>query len=437
MVLEDAHWMDARRGMDGAAGREPCARRVLLIVTYRPGYTPAFGDPRSHAARATTCPPPTACAGICLGDQLPARNADREGRATRSSSRSRALGRGLGGRCARARAWWCALRRPRSCPTPEDIVTARIDRHQPTAAAAPGWRRDRLRERRRLSAGSSSSALDDPPRAAGRRADPRRNVFPGVLRLRTPHARRTYASVPALGGARTTRSRALEALHGDRAAKSPASWPGAAGGRGQNRRSAHLVRAAGRRRGRSRRATPFCTTKRWRRRAAAGTSAGVAAIHRARSALCFVVSDFRAIPRDGRARANSDAGARPARVACRHGVGCDVGPGSDSAVAHARRAIEVAEPVGRSVLAPAQLRRLRPRGDGQHRQGPSAPAISSRAARRRHGASLAGMTTAGLIKAGKRTTKRRTVFKYVASRSPASTICCCRSSSAPSCAGSP
>jgi len=55
MVLEDAHWMDAATEEWAARLAESlAAQRVLLIVTYRPGYRPAFGDHTFHTRLALT-----------------------------------------------------------------------------------------------------------------------------------------------------------------------------------------------------------------------------------------------------------------------------------------------------------------------------------------------------------------------------------------------
>ena len=53
MVLEDAHWMDAATEEWAARLAESlAAQRVLLVVTYRPGYTPPFGDHTFHTRLA-------------------------------------------------------------------------------------------------------------------------------------------------------------------------------------------------------------------------------------------------------------------------------------------------------------------------------------------------------------------------------------------------
>ena len=55
MVLEDAHWMDAATEEWAARLADSiAAQRVLLVVTYRPGYTPPFGDHTFHTRLALT-----------------------------------------------------------------------------------------------------------------------------------------------------------------------------------------------------------------------------------------------------------------------------------------------------------------------------------------------------------------------------------------------
>src|SRR4030095_7894712 len=55
MVLEDAHWMDAATEEWAARLAESiAAQRVMLVVTYRPGYRPPFSDQTFHTRLALT-----------------------------------------------------------------------------------------------------------------------------------------------------------------------------------------------------------------------------------------------------------------------------------------------------------------------------------------------------------------------------------------------
>src|SRR5215471_5904327 len=77
VVLEDAHWVDAATGEWTARLAESLARqRVLLIVTYRPGYAPPFGDHTFHTRLALTTLSTTdsvrMAADLLGADRLPA-----------------------------------------------------------------------------------------------------------------------------------------------------------------------------------------------------------------------------------------------------------------------------------------------------------------------------------------------------------------------------
>src|SRR5262249_60467278 len=55
LVLEDAHWMDsASEEWTARLAESLAAQRVLLIVTYRLGYSPPFGDHTFHTRLALT-----------------------------------------------------------------------------------------------------------------------------------------------------------------------------------------------------------------------------------------------------------------------------------------------------------------------------------------------------------------------------------------------
>src|SRR5262249_57308990 len=55
LVLEDAHWMDsASEEWTARLAESLAAQRVLLIVTYRLGYSPPFGDHTFHTPLALT-----------------------------------------------------------------------------------------------------------------------------------------------------------------------------------------------------------------------------------------------------------------------------------------------------------------------------------------------------------------------------------------------
>src|SRR5262249_22067400 len=55
LVLEDAHWLDsASEEWTARLAESLAAQRVLLVVTYRPGYSPPFGDHTFHTRLALT-----------------------------------------------------------------------------------------------------------------------------------------------------------------------------------------------------------------------------------------------------------------------------------------------------------------------------------------------------------------------------------------------
>ena len=61
VVFEDMHWVDtATEEWLGWMSDSLATRRILLILTYRPGYSPPFGRPDvPHAARALAPSPTT------------------------------------------------------------------------------------------------------------------------------------------------------------------------------------------------------------------------------------------------------------------------------------------------------------------------------------------------------------------------------------------
>src|SRR5262249_27304929 len=55
LVVEDAHWMDsASEEWTARLAESLVAQRVLLVVTYRPGYSPPLGDQTFHTRLALT-----------------------------------------------------------------------------------------------------------------------------------------------------------------------------------------------------------------------------------------------------------------------------------------------------------------------------------------------------------------------------------------------
>jgi DNA-binding NtrC family response regulator/tetratricopeptide (TPR) repeat protein len=382
MVLEDAHWMDAASEEWTARLAESlAAQRVLLIVTYRPGYTPAFGDHTFHTRLAlttlSTADSVRMTRDLLGSDQLPAELealivSKAEGNPffveelVRSVEELGAVRR-EGPRLVVSRPLDAAL----VPDTVQDIVTARIDRlaDAPRRALRVAAVIGREFSRRLLDrVVESGPALDDLLREL--RAVElihEQRVFPEVS-YAFKHALThdvAYASIPALERRALHHqiARALEALHGDRASEiagvlarhyvAAEDW---------EQGFVHLVQAA------EAAARAFATRDALvlydEALAAAarlpGTGAGVMAIHQARSALYFLVSDFEH-SREAAERARELA--HDAGDATREGVALAAMAWAatwardlDGAVAHARRAIDVAEPVGaEAVLARAQF----------------------------------------------------------------------------------
>ncbi len=382
VVLEDAHWVDAATGEWTARLAESLARqRVLLIVTYRPGYTPPFGDHTYHTRLALTTLSTTdsvrMAADLLGADRLPAELealivAKAEGNPFFVEELVRSveeLGvvRREGSRLVMARAVDAAL----VPDTIQDVVTARIDRLAEgprrllRLAAVVGREFTRRILDQVLESGTSADPLLRELRAVELIHEQR--LFPEVS-YAFKHALThdvAYASIP--GPERQALHRriaaALEALHGDRAGEvagvlarhyaAAEDWEPAL---------AHLVRAA------EAAARAFAT-----RDALAlydealevadrlsGVESRVMAIHQAKSALYFVVSDFE---RSRQAAERARALARDAGDPTREGVALAAMAWAatwardlDGAVAHARQAIDVAEPVSAdAVLARAQF----------------------------------------------------------------------------------
>jgi transcriptional regulator with AAA-type ATPase domain/tetratricopeptide (TPR) repeat protein len=382
VVLEDAHWVDAATGEWMARLAESLARqRVLLIVTYRPGYAPPFGDHTFHTRLALTTLSTTdsvrMAADLLGADRLPAELealivAKAEGNPFFVEELVRSveeLGvvRREGSRLVMARPLDAAL----VPDTIQDVVTARIDRLAEgprrllRLAAVVGREFTRRLLDQVLESGTSADPLLRELRAVELIHEQR--LFPEVS-YAFKHALThdvAYASIP--GPERQALHRriaaALEALHGDRVGEvagvlarhyaAAEDWEAAL---------VHLVRAA------EAAARAFAT-----RDALAlydealevagrlsGVGARVMAIHQAKSALYFVVSDFE---RSRQAAERARELAHDAGDATREGVALAAMAWAatwardlDGAVAHARQAIDVAEPVGAdAVVARAQF----------------------------------------------------------------------------------
>ncbi len=372
MVLEDAHWMDAATEEWAARLAESlAAQRVLLVVTYRPGYTPAFGDHTFHTRLALTT---LSAADIeLMARELPGiteLSADLEALIVRKAEGNpfflEELVRSVG-ELGNAGPLDAAL----LPDTIQDAVTARIDR----LAEAP---RRALRVAavigREFSRGLLSRVVESQAPLDNLLKELRaveliheQRVFPEVS-YAFKHALThdvAYQSIPAQER-RTLHHRiaqALEALHGDRVAEvagvlarhyvAAEDWEQAL---------VHLVRAA------EAAARAFATRDALELydealAAAArlpGAGDSVIAIHQARSALYFVVSDFE---RSREAAGLARELAHGAGDASREGVALAAMAWAatwardlDGAVAHAREAIELARPVGaEAVLARAQF----------------------------------------------------------------------------------
>ena len=382
VVLEDAHWMDAATGEWTARLAESLARqRVLLIVTYRPGYAPPFGDHTFHTRLALTTLSTTdsvrMAADLLGAERLPAELealivAKAEGNPFFVEELVRSveeLGvvRREGARLVMARPLAAAL----VPDTIQDVVTARIDR------LAEGPRRllrlaaviGREFTRRLLDQALESGASADPLLRELRAVEliHEQRLFPEVS-YAFKHALThdvAYASIPGpeRQGLHRRIAAALEALHGDRIGEVAGVLARHyAAAEDWERALIHLVRAA------EAAARAFATRDALalydEALEVAGRLSGVGprviAIHQAKSALYFVVSDFE---RSRQAAARARELAHDAGDATREGVALAAMAWAatwardlDGAVAHARQAIDVAEPVGAdAVLARAQF----------------------------------------------------------------------------------
>jgi DNA-binding NtrC family response regulator/tetratricopeptide (TPR) repeat protein len=428
LVLEDAHWMDAATEEWLARLADSLAtQRVLLIVTYRPGYTPPFGDHTFYTRLALTTlstadgvrmarellgvdEPPTDLESLIVSkaegnpfflEEL-VRSLEELGAVRRDGSRLVVAG---------------PLDAALVPDTIQDSVTARIDR------LAEGPRRA-LRMAavigREFSRGLLSRVVESPAPLDDLLRELRaveliheQRLFPDVS-YAFKHALThdvAYHSIPSQERRALHRrvAQALEALHGDRVAEitgvlarhyvAAEDWEQAL---------MHLVRAA------EAAARAFATRDALELydealEAAArlpASRARVIAIHQARSALYFVVSDFE---RSRQAAGLARELAHDAGDAASEGVALAAMAWAatwardlDGAIAHAREAIDRAGPVGaEAVLARAQFTIGFVRGvTGVLDEGKSAiehALVSSRSAGDRVHHSLA-LTMAGVFK---------------------------------------
>jgi tetratricopeptide (TPR) repeat protein len=372
MVLEDAQWMDEATEEWAARLADSLAtQRVLFVLTYRPGYRPPFGDQTFHTRLALSTLSSADSgrmarelleAGQLSSDLEPLIAKKAEGNPFFLEELVRSVGEmGAAG----------PLDAALVPDTIQDAVTARIDR----LAEAP---RRALRVAavigREFSRGllaqvvERHSPLDEllrELRAVELIREQR--LFPDVS-YAFKHALThdvAYQSIPAQErrALHERIAQALEALHGDRVGDVAAvlarhyvaaeSW---------ERALVHLVRAA-EAAARAFAARDALALYGEALEAAAhlpGSEGRVIAIHQARSALYFVVSDFeRSREAAGLARdlahEAGDAtreGAALAAMAWAATWARDL----DGAVAHAREAIDLAGPVGaEAVLARAQF----------------------------------------------------------------------------------
>jgi two-component system, NtrC family, response regulator AtoC len=370
MVLEDAHWMDAATEEWTARLAESIApQRVLLIVTYRPGYRPPFGDHTFHTRLALTTlstDDSVRMARELLGAVPDDLEALVVGKAEGNPFFLEELVRSVGGLDTAG-----PLDAALVPDTIQEAVTARIDRlAEPTrralrTAAVIGREFSRGLLGRALESQAPLDELLRELRAMELIREQR--VFPDVSYAFThalthdvayqsipPHERRTLHGRIA---------RAIEALHGERVGEvagelarhymAAEEW---------ERALVHLVRAA------EAAALAFATRDALELyddalEAAArlpGARDRVIAIHQARSALYFVLSDFE------RSREAADLARRLAHEAgdaTREGAALAAMAWAatwardlDGAVSSAGEAIELASPVGaESVLARAQF----------------------------------------------------------------------------------
>ena len=428
LVLEDAHWMDsASEEWTARLAESLAAQRVLLIVTYRPGYSPPFGDHTFHTRLALTTlsrADSVRMSRDLLGaDQLPPELEElivskAEGNPffveeLVCSVEELGAVRREGTRMVVSRPLDAAL----VPDTVQDVVTARIDRladapRRALRVAAVIGREFTRRLLDRLV--DTGPPLDDVLREL--RAVElihEQRVFPEVS-YAFKHALThdvAYGAIPA-PERRTLHLKialALEALHGDRASEiagvlarhyvAAEDW---------ERALVHLVRAAeaAARAFATRDALALYDEALEATRRLPGAAAHQMAIHQARSALYFVVSDFE-LSREAAARARELA--HEAGDATREGVALAAMAWAatwardlDGAVDHARRAIAVAEPVGaEAVLARAQFTigfvRGVTGGIDEAKRAIEQSLVASRSAGDFVHQSLA-LTTAGLIK---------------------------------------
>jgi len=373
VVVEDLHWMDQATEewiallADGIA-----AQAVLMIVTYRPGYTPPFGDRPFHTRLAlgtlsTADSLGLAAALLGAGALPPALQAlivdKAEGNpffveeVVRALLEVGALRREGGSLTLGARLDEIVVP-----DTIQDVLTARIDRlDEPLratlqAAAVIGREFTRRLLDRVLDAPGRTERLLGELKALDLVHEKSR--FPELAYV-FKHALTQEVAYASLSGERrrTLHGRigaALEELHGERLPEQSGPlahhfsraehWPKAL---------AYLLQAAGRA------ARAFATREALalydEALAAAGRQPGGAdvetamAVHQAKAALYFVVSDFERSRVEGErlrelARGAGDRareGAALAAIAWASTWARDL----DGAVAHARRAIEVAAPV--------------------------------------------------------------------------------------------
>jgi DNA-binding NtrC family response regulator/tetratricopeptide (TPR) repeat protein len=370
MVLEDAHWMDAATEEWAARLAESlAAQRVLFVVTYRPGYRPPFGDHTFHTRLALTTlstDDSVRMARELLGTVPDELEALVVGKAEGNPFFLEELVRSVGELGAAG-----PLDAALVPDTIQDTVTARINRlgEAPRRALRIAAVIGREFSRGLLSrAVERQTPLDDllrELRAVELIREQR--VFPDVS-YAFKHALThevAYQSIP-VEERRALHQRiaqALEALHGERIAEvAGALARHYVAAEDWERALVHLVRAA------ETAARAFATRDALELydealQAAArrpGSRDRVIAIHQARSALYFVVSDFE--------RSREAAGlardlARDAGDAAREGAALAAMAWAatwardlDGAVASAREAIELAGPVGaEAVLARAQF----------------------------------------------------------------------------------
>jgi DNA-binding NtrC family response regulator/tetratricopeptide (TPR) repeat protein len=383
VVVEDVHWMDAATSEWLTRLAESLsAKPVLLVLTYRPGYTPPFGDHTFHTRLAlttlSTADSVRMARTLLGGAELPTdletlivRKAEghpffveelvqslEEMGAVRRDGEQLLVMRGLD-----------ATLVP---DTVQDVVMARIDRladgprRTLRVAAVIGREFTRRLLDRVVEGGPPLDDLLRDLRAVELIHEQR--VFPEVA-YAFKHALThdvAYASIP-VDERRTLHHRiaqALEALHADR----PAEVAGAlarhySAAEEWERALGYLMLAA------EAAARAFATREALAlydealaaaARLPGGEPTRVMAIHQTRSALYFVLSDFE------RSRAAAERVrdlARDVGDATREGVALAAiawadtwARDLDAAIDHARRAIDVAEPVGaEAVLARAQF----------------------------------------------------------------------------------